>query len=106
MKPTYHFSFNIKDKKLVDFLETTFSSKTIGIIESIQKNYDTYNKVDNPHENNLINAPITLKKRIIKNMSFKDYENLGFMLSELNGIYNSKKIIDIQHEKRDQKVAA
>ena len=100
-RPTFRINFNTKDKELIDFLETTFPTMTDGIIESIIKNKEHYENVDNPHEQDLLSAPVTLKKRIIQNMSFTEYKALEFLLAEINGIYNSKETIDIQHKKRE-----
>ncbi len=101
MKPKFNLHFIIDDPELVDFLETSFETKTKGIIQSIQRNYETYKNIENPHQIDLINAPIALKKKIIQNLSYKEYEHLGFMLAELSGVFNSNQTIDIQHKKRE-----
>jgi len=101
MKPTFNIHFLTNDHKLVDFLETSFPTKTHGIIESLEKNYAAYNNEDNPHETNILTAPVSLKKKIIQNMSFKEYKALEFLLAELNGVYNSSEIVDLQHKKRE-----
>ena len=100
-KPKVNLHFLLDDMNLLNFLETSFQTMTQGIIESIQLNFEKYNNIENPHQHDLLSASPQLKKKLVQNMSAKDYQTLGFMLAELNGIYNKPEIIDIMHKKRE-----